>query len=208
MTLGLVSVLFLIVIISLCNLLVMKTANHLAYDNLEDVPVNEVALVLGTVKQLSNGRANLYFDYRIDAAYELYKKGKVKHFILSGDNSKRAYNEPEDMKIALIEKGVPESAITLDFAGFRTLDSVVRSKSIFQQKKMTIVSQKFHNYRALFIAQHKGINAIAYNAESVKASAHYKVAIREILARTKAVLDIFVLRKNPKFLGEKIDIKI
>ena len=103
-------------------------------------------------------------------------------------------------------KGVPESAITLDFAGFRTLDSVVRSKKVFQQNKITILSQRFHNHRAIFIADRYGIDAVAYNAADAFSGVNTKTELREYLARCKAVIDLYILKKQPKFLGEKIDI--
>ena len=125
-----------------------------------------------------------------------------------GDNGNRGYNEPEDMKQALLEKGVPEKAMTLDYAGFRTLDSVVRCKEVFQQTDFIIVSQAFHNHRALFIARQKGMAAVAFNARSVGGASGLKLNLREYLARTKAVLDLYFLKKNPRFLGEKIDIPL
>lgn len=112
------------------------------------------------------------------------------------------------MQAALLERGVPESAITLDYAGFRTLDSVVRSKAVFGQQKITIISQKFHNQRALFIANRRGVTAVGYNAKDVSFRLGIKIRLREYLARCKAILDIIILNKQPKFLGEKITITI
>jgi len=172
------------------------------YDVVEQIPANEVALVLGTSRLINNTYINKYYQYRLDAAAELYHAGKVKHFILSGDNSRKSYDEPSDMRADLIKLGVPKNAITLDYAGFRTLDSVVRCKEIFSQNKMTIVSQEFHNERALFLAQHFDMEAIAFNAKMPEV--RRKVLMREYLARCKAVLDVYILRKKPKFLGEKV----
>ena len=103
--------------------------------------------------KLKNGNNNLYFDYRILAAVELYKAGKIKYILISGDNRKKDYNEPEEMKKALIQKGVPAKFIYLDYAGFRTLDSVVRAKEVFGQNQLTIISQRFHNERAIYLAE-------------------------------------------------------
>jgi len=182
-----------------------STAKHL-YSDAQLIPNNEVGLLLGTVRTLASGYENQYFTYRIRAAAELYHSSKIKHVIVSGDNHKKSYNEPEDMKQALMELGVPEKAITLDFAGFRTLDSVIRCKEEFQQESFTVISQPFHNQRAVFIARKHKINAIGYNAQDVGAAYGRKTRFRELFAKTKAVIDVYLLNKQPKFLGPKIDI--
>lgn len=184
------------------NIWVINSTKSQVFEDLTSLPKNKVALVLGTSPILQNGRANLYFESRIAAAAELYHAGKVEHLILSGDNGTKIYNEPEAMQLALIELGVPIEKLTLDFAGFRTLDSVVRCQKIFGQDSFTIISQKWHNHRAVFIANANGLNAVAYNAPKV-INATRKATNREYLARVKAVLDIYIFRKAPKFLGEK-----
>lgn len=175
------------------------------FSSVSAIPSNKVGLVLGTVKILKNGRINLYFKYRVQAAYDLYKSGKVEYLLISGDNGNRAYDEPTDFKNALIELGVPESRIVLDYAGFRTLDSVVRARDVFGQKKLTIISQEFHNERALYLASSHGIDAVAFNAKSLGGRNALRMRVREWLARTKACLDV-LFGKKPKFLGKKITI--
>lgn len=194
------------VLIFLGNYWVVQSSSHLIYEEIDDLPCNEVGLVLGTSKRLKGGHKNPYFTNRIDAAANLYHQGKVNHLLVSGDNRYVSYNEPREMLRALIEKGVPESDITMDFAGFRTLDSVVRAKKVFQEEKITIISQEFHNQRALFIANYYGMEALAFNAKPVSIGLGWKVMAREYLARCKAILDLYILKKGPKFLGEKIDI--
>ena len=179
-----------------------KTKDYVTSD-VSKLPNEKVGLVLGTGKTLANGQPNLYFSYRIEAAAELYKAGKVQYFIVSGDNSQENYNEPEDMKLALMEKGVPENHIFEDFAGFRTLDSVVRAKDIFGQNSFIIISQKFHNERAVFLAQKNGIKAYGYNAKDVNAYAGFKTNLREKFARAKVFVDL-ITDKEPKFGGEKV----
>ena len=150
----------------------------------------------------------MYFKYRINPAVELYRAGKIKHIIVSGDNSLKEYNEPKQMQQALIQKGVPESAITLDYAGFRTLDSVVRGKKVFGQQKFIIISQKFHIERALFIAHKYGIDAIGFAALDPPEKYSIKTKVREVFAKTKAVIDLYIINKKPKFLGKKEIISI
>ena len=205
---GFISLLLLLFFIWICNFWVEYSTKQQIFANLEKIPFNKVGLVLGTAKYLNGGYRNPYFYYRIEAAAQLYHAGKVKHLLVSGDNSLKSYNEPEEMQMALMEKGVPESAITLDYAGFRTLDSVVRSKAVFGQQKITIISQKFHNQRAIFIANQRGVTAVGYNSKDVSFRLGIKIRLREYLARCKAILDIIILNKQPKFLGEQVHINI
>lgn len=179
-----------------------KSRHHI-YDNVNNIPKNKVGLVLGTSKYVKSGSINLYYKYRIDAALQLYSANKIEYILVSGDNSRKAYNEPSDFKNDLIALGIPADKIILDYAGFRTLDSMVRAKAIFGQTALTIISQKFHNERAIYIAKHFNINAIGFNAKDPKygRSTH----LREYLARSKASLDL-VFNVSPKFLGKPIAI--
>ena len=177
-----------------------KTRNQV-FDNLESIPKNKVGLVLGTAKHMTDGTINLYYKYRIDATVELYKAGKIEYVLVSGDNSTKYYDEPSTFKQDLIAKGIPENRVYLDYAGFRTLDSVVRAKEIFGQTSITFISQKFHNQRAIYIANDYDIDAVGYNAKDV-----YDFHFREYFARSKASLDL-VFNVEPKFLGEKIIIE-
>ncbi len=187
---------------------IKNKAEKYIYTSVDSIPDNAVGLVLGTVKNQKNGKPNLYFVYRINAAVELFKAGKVKHFIVSGDNHIEGYDEPEDMRQALIANGVPDSCITLDYAGFRTLDSIIRCKAVFGQSKFTIISQQFHNERAIFLARYHDMDVYAYNAQSVNKHYGFRTNMREYLARVKATLDVYILKKKPKFLGEPVEIKL
>ncbi len=197
---------FLMILFS--NGLVHNTSHNKIFSKMDEIPTNDVGLVLGTSSRSKSGNENLFFKYRIEAAAKLYKAGKIKHIIVSGDNHIKYYNEPRDMMNALKAKGVPPEAITLDYAGFRTLDSVIRCKEVFGQNSYTIISQEFQNERAVFLASKSGINAIAFNAEAVSFDYSKVTYLREYLARAKAVLDIYVLKKKPKFLGEKEHIQL
>ena len=175
------------------NIWVLLNTRGFIFSNSKDIPANEVALVLGTSKKVVGGQPNPYFHYRMEAAAELYNCRKVERFILSGDNRTRYYNEPNDMKVALMRLGIPDSVITLDVAGLRTFDSVLRSKEIFGCKKVTIVTQEFHSSRAVFIGKHFDIDAYGYVAQNLPFNKSFKLLIREYFARTKAVLDVLLI---------------
>ena len=194
-----------IVFIAWANYSMKRNTEDFLFSNVAEIPETQTALLLGTSKTLGNGQPNAYFYNRILAAAELYRSGKIQYLIVSGDNSRKDYNEPEDMQKALMERGVPEDRIFLDFAGFRTLDSVVRAKEIFGQHKIIIVSQQFHNERAVFLAQQNGMEAYGFNAEDVNQYAGFKTNVREYLAKTKAYLDL-ITGVEPKFGGKKIQI--
>jgi SanA protein len=192
-----------VVAVTWVNVTITKTGNKYSYNSIDSIPHNHCALVLGTSKYLWNGKRNLYYTNRIKAAVELYNCDKVDFIIVSGDNRNRNYNEPITMYNDLIAAGIPNKKIILDYAGFRTLDSVVRGKEVFGQDKFTIVSQAFHNQRAVYIARKKGIEAIAFNTNDEAGELAFKVQAREIAARILVVFDM-ITSKQPHFLGEKI----
>lgn len=188
------------------NAKIPRDAQQYIYEQAEDVPENSVAIVLGTSRYLGNS-PNLYFTYRIEAAKKLYEAGKIKAFVVSGDNRHKSYNEPREMRRALTEAGVPDSIIHCDYAGFRTLDSVVRMAEVFGQKKFIVISQRFHNERAIFIARYYDYEAYGYDAADLSLNrSSYRTKIREVLARVKVFVDI-ALGTKPHFLGEPIDIE-
>ena len=184
---------------------IVERESNLTYNHLSDIPANRVGLVLGTSKYLSNGYPNLYYRYRIDAAVKLFKAGKVKYLLVSGDNSTKRYDEPTMMKEDLVARGIPASRIYLDYAGFRTLDSVVRAKEIFGQTSITVISQQFHNERAIFLADWFDVKAVGFNARDVGAKYGLKTKIRERFARVKMMIDV-VIGTEPRFGGESIEI--
>lgn len=165
----------------------------------------KVGLLLGTSPRVKGGKTNPYFKNRIDAAAELFESGKIKYILISGDNRRHNYNEPQAMKDSLVNRGIPKESLVLDFAGLRTLDSMVRSKEVFGQDSVTVISQQFHNERAIYLARHYGIHAIGYNAKDVSAYEGLKTRMRELLARVKVFVDFFI-NKQPRHLGEKIEI--
>ncbi len=184
------------------NLWVVYKTNAFIYADIDDLPVNKTGLLLGTSKNVVGGGNNPYFSNRIDAAARLYHEGKISHIILSGDNETRYYNEPKDMQEALLAKGVPASAMTLDYAGFRTLDSIVRCQKIFGQNQITIITQEFHSFRAVFISQYYNMDAQAFAAEKIPLDQAIKVLTREYFARTLAIIDLYVLNRAPRIMEE------
>lgn len=201
------AVIAVILLFYLSNVWVVNSTKAYVYTDYDKLPNHRVALVLGTSNKTISGQPNDFFVKRMETAAELYKLGKIDHFILSGHNPSQFYNEPNEMKKALMSRGVPAAAITLDYAGLRTLDSVIRSKEIFGQDKIIIITQPFHSYRALFISHYYNIDAVAMATEGPAYESSFKVRLREYFARTKAVLDLYVFKTSPRFLGKKENLK-
>ena len=195
-----------LLLIFFSNYTITNSTKDKTFSDISTIQKNRVGLLLGTAKYYKDGGINLYFKYRIDAAVELYKNDKIDFILVSGDNSTQYYNEPITFKKELIKRGIPEEVIFLDYAGFRTLDSVVRAAAIFGQENFTVISQQFHNERAIYLAGKNGINAIGYNARDIDGKNGFKVKLREYFARTKAFLDV-IFKVGPKFYGKKIEIK-
>lgn len=185
------------------NQLVENNAEGKMFNSVSDVPKREVGMLLGTAKYLRNGRLNYYYKFRIDATVELYMSGKIKYVLVSGDNSRKEYDEPTDILNDLVQRGIPKNRIFLDYAGFRTLDSIVRANKVFGQSKFIVISQRFHNERAIYIAEDKGLDVIGFNAKDVSLRYGFKVRQREKLARVKMILDL-IFNVQPKFLGQKV----
>lgn len=185
--------------------LVVRHAEKKVFSRINEVPKVRVGMVLGTIKTLKNGQENYYFSYRIAAAAALYKAGKIERLVVSGDNSSKDYDESTDMKAALIAQGLDSTHIYVDYAGFRTFDSMKRLQEIFGQDTAIVISQKFHNERAVYIGDKLGMTVYGYNAKDVSKHMGMKTNIREYLARVKMLLD-FYMGVEPKFLGEKVEI--
>lgn len=176
----------------------------LIYSKLQQLPPRDVGLVLGTAKYYRTGVINQYYQYRIQGALNVYNSGKVKYLLLSGDNAHQSYNEPATMRRDLINAGVSGGDIVLDYAGFRTLDSVVRTRKVFDTDNFTIITQRFHCERALFIALHRGIDAQCYAVPSPKDI--FSVRLREFAARIGMLVDLYLFGREPHFLGPIIPV--
>lgn len=187
------------------NWAIRSNAEGKIFDRVSECPEVKTALVLGTSRINKHGNENLYFAYRIKAAVELYRAGKVKYILVSGDNSIKTYDEPTDMKNALVAAGIPANRIFLDYAGFRTLDSMERALKVFGQKEVIVVSQRFHNERAIYLGEHFGMTVYGYNAKDVAKMGGFKTKVRERFARMKVFWDI-LFGVDSKFLGEKVEI--
>lgn len=198
-------VLVLLAVVIYANVTAVWASRGRIFSEVKQVPVTRVGLVFGTTDRV-NGRENLYFRYRIEAATKLWKAGKLETLIVSGDNRSRYYNEPDKMKQALVERGIPAERIVCDFAGLRTLDSVVRAKEIFGADPILFISQRFQNERAIYLAKANGIRAYGFNAEDVETQAGLKTKLREVGARVKMWLDVNFLNTRPKHLGEKVEL--
>ncbi len=178
------------------------------YDDVGKIPHRQVGLVLGCSQFLGDGTPNPFFKSRVHAATELFQAGKVDYLLVSGDNHTKGYDEATDFKQALVQAGIPANRVYCDCAGFRTLDSIVRARDVFGLKQITVVSQEFHNQRAIFLSSHEDLDAIGYNARDVDLGDASGAHKREKLAKVKAALDIYLLRTKPRFLGPKISLGV
>jgi SanA protein len=204
------SIVLVLIILPLLSILfsdyiIQNASKEKTFNNIKQIPKNKVGLVLGTSSRLVKGGNNPYYTNRIQATIALYEAGKIDMVLVSGDNATKYYNEPDTFKKDLIAGGIPEDKIILDPSGLRTLDSMVRAKEVFGLDSVTVISQKFQNERAIFLAQKKGLYAIGYNAKDIEGSQGLKVQIREYFARVKVFIDL-LLNTQPLSNGDKIAI--
>ncbi len=195
-----------LLLIWVCNSVITNGAEGKTFSDTNKISKNKVGLVLGTSKKLIGGLPNPYYTFRIRAALELFQADKVDFILVSGDNGTTYYNEPQTFKNDLVKGGIPRDRIFLDYAGFRTLDSMVRAKEVFGLDSVTVISQQFHNERAIYLAEIKGLVAIGFNAEDISMEHGLKVQLREYLARVKVFIDL-LFKTEPKFYGERVEIK-
>jgi SanA protein len=196
---ALATAMLLVLICTACDFYVGSFSKGRLYASAVDVPHRRAAVLLGCGKY-AHGRSNLFYTYRINATVELWQAGKVDAILVSGDNSRKDYDEPGTIKADLVARGIPAEFITLDYAGFSTLDSVFRAKQVFGLDDYIVVSQPFHCQRAVFLAQKSGQSVIGFCADNPSGPHSTKVRLREVLARVKAVMDI-TLSRGPKYLG-------
>ena len=187
--------LFGMLIIAFCNLTIIEYSKGRIYDNVKEIPYKEVGLLLGTSPTTVNGGTNIYYTYRVDAAVKLYKAKKISRILISGDGKEKSYDEPKYMRRDLIKRGIPAHKITLDKKGLRTYDSVINAKETFGLSNFTVISQRFQNERAIYLAGHNDIDAIGFNAKDApnqKGKSAIKVRIREVFAKVKVFMDLIL----------------
>jgi SanA protein len=182
-------------LILVCNQIVVNNAEGKVFSDIDSIKYSKVGLLLGTTPQARIGRiTNYFFIYRIDAAEQLYRAGKIEKILISGDDhSLDGVNETECMRDSLVARGVPASAIILDGKGYRTICSIINANKVYGLKNFTIISQKFHDERAIYQAEHLGLdvkNIQAYNAKDPKSRLAYLTTIREYFARVKMFIDL------------------
>ncbi len=185
------------------NVTVSSYHSHTVNDS-ASLPAENACLVLGASKRIADGRPNLYYQYRMDATVQAYQAGKCRKIVVSGDNRRHDYNEPDDMKNSLVQRGIPATQIQCDYAGGRTLDSVLRFKRIFGQSSGIVISQAFHNERAIYIASHHDIRLTGFNAQEVEGYNGLRTRLREIFSRARAVADITLLDSQARHYGQPI----
>ncbi len=189
------ALLLLVCVMVICDQTVAYTAKGRLYDNVDSIPHRKIGLVLGTSPISTwTGRRNYYFDYRIKAGAELYNAGKVDWLVVSGGdyrNTENGYDEPTAMRDSLIKQGVDSVRIILDYDGTRTLNSIAKMREVYSQDSIILISQKYHNERALYQAEHLGIDALAFNAKTPeRRSSWWRNRGREVLARVKLFIDV------------------
>jgi len=196
-------------IAAIANYWVLHSTRFAIVTDLAQLPVNDVGLVLGTSRFNADGfSGNPFFQGRMNTAARLYREGKVHHLLVSGDNGHAGYDEPTWMRDALIARGVPNSAITLDYAGFRTLDTMARAKAVFGLHRFTIISDDFHQARCVFLARSLGLDVVGFPSERVPYWRSKKVRTRELASRTVACLDVYLFHTQPRYYGPPVKIDI
>lgn len=190
----LISILLLLLLLALPDIGVALITRRHRYRRVEDLPACDDALLLGTAKYLASGGHNVYYQYRIQAAIDLWRAGKTKRFVVSGNGLTEAVSETAAMQADLVAAGIPAGVIWQDEAGMRTLDSIVRYADTFDtprgQRRLCMVSQPFHNQRALALARWQGMDAVGYDAQAVGWRGGWRVHLRERGARLKWAWDI------------------
>jgi SanA protein len=174
--------------------LIGRNASPHIYGVHASLPHREVGLVLGCSKQLSDGRLNLFFQYRIERAIQLFREESIDYILVSGDHAGEEYSEPVDMRASLLQAGISSDHIFMDEAGFSTLDSMIRAQKILQGKPFTVISQPFHIERTIYIGRSLGIEVIGAAAKDLHGYHGYKTHLREYLARVKALVDVHFLK--------------
>lgn len=184
-----------------CYYIIRWTTSAALYYSIDKLPYTETALVLGTAKFTQKGGINHYFKYRMEAAELIFTHHKASHFIVSGAGKHPAtLNEAEDMKASLMARGLPAMMIITDEEGYRTWDSLWRCLHHFNCKEVTVISQRFHVERAVFIGRRQGMHIIGFVSKNVQGKMVIKMFLRECLARVKCMMDCYLVYPEPLFI--------
>lgn len=177
----------------ICNVWIVGSTRSGVIEDSRALYGAEVGLVFGTSQHQVNGESNPFFWNRVESARELLQSGKVQRLILSGSKDSIYYDEAEAMKAALMDQGIDDDLLTLDKYGNRTLESLIRLRDVYGYQECILITQEYHAYRSLFIADKLGLNAQCYVARTPNRKDHMKALMRELLARAKAVVDLYIL---------------
>ena len=197
--------LFILIILTIWNFSLDLRYSKKIYENISDVPVMQTAVVLGTSVR-PGGKPSTFLLERLDKAVELYRNNRVQKLLLTGDNSGKYYDEVNAMRKYVLKYNIDSKDIFLDHNGLRTLDSIYRGKHKFQIKSAVLVTQKFHQPRALFLAERFNLKAVGYAADSGRSKLSFYNMTREFLARYLAIFDIYILKRKSKYMGKQIAI--
>lgn len=181
-----------VLVVLFSNLYIIRKSNPYLFESSDSLPKSIYGVVLGTNKYLLKGGLNEYFKDRVTECGKLYDAGKIKKIIVSGHVDGKYYNEPEQLKKELVKMGIDSSNILIDTTGDRTLNTIENLKSMDILDSVIIVSQKFHNQRAVFIAREMGIQAVGYNVPDHLTQKNYKTYIREVFSKTNAFFEVLL----------------
>jgi len=191
----------LLVIVFFNHYSIQKSAKNLIYSQIEDVPHRNTAVLLGMEKKFKNGKTNRFYVNRIDATVNLYKAKKIDVIIVSRNQG----DVVEEVKKDLVKRGIPKSKIILDYAGLRTYDSMYRIYKVYGQRKFIVIAQNKQNERAIYIAKKNGLDPIAFNATEYSGYNSFRLNMIEKIERTRLFFE-FLVKKKPKYTGEKVTI--
>jgi SanA protein len=187
------------------NIEVVRGGRAGIIQSVDEAPSSQVAIVLGA-RVLNSGRVSYVLRDRLDTGIDLYRVGKVKKLLLTGDHGRTTYDEANSMRRYVLSKGIPPEDVFMDHAGFNTYDSMYRARDVFEVKDAIVVTQKFHLARSVYTARALGIRAVGIPADKHIYTKALLFDAREVLARTKAFIQLQITNPKPKFLGPKIPI--
>jgi SanA protein len=192
--------------VAAANAHVLRVGGEGTYARVADVPPRAVAIVLGA-RVFADGTPSLVLEDRLATALDLYRRGKVRRILVTGDNGSNQYDEVTVMQRWLVARGVVPAHVQRDHAGFRTLDSMARAAQVFRVRHAVVCTQRFHLARSVFLARRYGLDAVGAEADRRVYLDARRDATREVIARAVAFSDVYITRRRPRFLGEQIPLE-